>query len=742
MRQYVKKTQDKKDVHHSDSLSRRRTAEERREEIPVQFKARTEQNADISFDNMRIHYSPALSEKSVEGIRMQTPVVQRYSRTWLETGDTEEEALNFGKDEELYGKVEKDEKLDEFLDARLVKLLKKRGFEPNPGWRYASVKNNAGDMLRFWFFIEKEDSKRLWKSFPIWFKLPNYASGDQFTLAAMLAISPMYSVMINQSNIECSADGMLETIRRALDGKKKKVKVTVNRNTKTDKKETEEIMTDIITKDKKIRVFYKKEGIEFDAIKMICEQRGMSGPDKYTIKMPEEATKIVGKKYTQTGLGKNLRMRWGLPEEVENWEGETKAGDDAEKRIKNEWVAEKTKILNWISEASGINKSFGKVINELKQKNIVVLWLRHSGAAGGAHIEHDTGTKAMQELVDQLLTKESVIIILAGDKRVSDSSRRKKDKVSQVHKLMGKDSDRIFDFTEFWKNDSDLLKSWGGKDRINQIRLYDMLKAKAKSLRHIGSRSGNLELMALIGHQVNYIEEKNSYGGRRMEAFENSEQLHYKRLLVERPLTFKGNVVRIINYILNFPNINEEFNNIFKFPNMGKKEIKKKGMAMEDYTNQKEAKQKIVADLEHIGKIMYKTNPEYWPFIFWAVNKGNKYEKDAAKKLGQDLFNFYLYLVDMAAEVIKGNRIKAIIVEKAEDGAMTVKTKTIREYYKESDSNKYAALDYQNVINPMTLWVARELRERLPQEELRSRYRSLLPENAQAIDSYLSEIED
>ncbi len=85
---------------------------------------------------------------------------------------------------------------------------------------------------------------------------------------------------------------------------------------------------------------------------------------------------------------------------------------------------------------------------------------------------------------------------------------------------------------------------------MGQSRFYDCLNATAHSLRHIGSRSGNLELMALIGHNVDYIEEENSFGGERMVPFNQSTELHYKRIITSHPLTFKGTLTRIVNYLL------------------------------------------------------------------------------------------------------------------------------------------------------------------------------------------------
>lgn len=278
-------------------------------------------------------------------------------------------------------------------------------------------------------------------------------------------------------------------------------------------------------------------------------------------------------------MGANLREQWSVPKEAKSWKEDP------------QWVEEGKKILDWaqgiidpkeVSRAVGASSSqaadsmqklFDKNKDNLSDKDIVVLWLRHSGAKGGAHLEHDTGTTAMEQLIGELLKNPKVIVILVGDRLLKTKNSRDKElTASQVQRLINvktSNGPRVFDFTEFWKRNDDLsgksgrnskpgtgsekkdpLEEWGGNTRLGQTRFYDFLAAKAHSLRHIGSRSGNLELMALIGHRAIYIEEKNSYGGKRMQHFDASNELHYKRLLTERPLTIKGNLVRIINYLL------------------------------------------------------------------------------------------------------------------------------------------------------------------------------------------------
>ncbi len=127
-------------------------------------------------------------------------------------------------------------------------------------------------------------------------------------------------------------------------------------------------------------------------------------------------------------------------------------------------------------------------------KQIVVMWIRKSGERGGAHFENDTSFRALGEQA-QGYVRRGYYVFLAGDEKEGKAARLASDSSLAGH---------IFNITQFWTDQSDELKQWGGNSRTGQFRLYDYLNRKASSLVHVGAMSGNLEAMALLGHKVEF----------------------------------------------------------------------------------------------------------------------------------------------------------------------------------------------------------------------------------------------
>lgn len=535
MQTYAGRTQNKNAAQNAGSFSHGRTAGERSEGLSVQFDTRMEPNRALAFDDMRIHYSSPLPDERIDKKQAQMPVIQRYKikidkkvkQKELENQKIDPEVFNFGMNHNLYRNVIANRLSNEYFDYYFVPVFHKKNVScsndefrfPTDNKPYRSfVESKQKTGIYFEVELEENDKNRLEEIYNTpWIKIPDFATGDQFTLAALLLKEEKYNVLIMNLTKENKTSEIIHTFEKTLGTKA----ISGTKGTKNEG-------LYVIEKKGKVRVVYpKKTGTQYPYIYKQIELR--------------QATQVVGENYKRDEWGKELRKQWSLPIMTEDWE---KAED---------WKTIGNNIQDWIKSTvtpqekagvsdEGTNSKQGannKVFDDLSRKDIVILWLRHSGANGGAHLEHDTGTAAMELLISRLLGNPDVIIILAGDR---DS------KNNQVKKLMEIDKTKIFDFTEFWKSGG--LENWGGNTRFGQTRFYDFLATKARSLRHIGSRSGNLELMALIGHQVNYFEEENSYGGKRMEIFNASEELNYKRLLIERPLTFKGNLVRIANYII------------------------------------------------------------------------------------------------------------------------------------------------------------------------------------------------
>lgn len=186
-----------------------------------------------------------------------------------------------------------------------------------------------------------------------------------------------------------------------------------------------------------------------------------------------------------------------------------KYDDGVKNSIRNVWLGNinyDVAIQTWLDRR-------GIKLNAINQKDIIVLWIRKSGERGGAHPENDTSFKALRNYIN---TNPNFVYILAGDK--------KEDKTSLLAQM-----NNVYDLTEFWKGDS-TIKTWGGNTRTGQLRIFDYLQKKSKSLKHVGSMSGGLEALALIGHDVEFKAKSGEVGVSRMEQYEQNDDIHYKRI--------------------------------------------------------------------------------------------------------------------------------------------------------------------------------------------------------------------
>ncbi|WP_419870399.1 J domain-containing protein [Chryseobacterium sp. CT-SW4] len=184
----------------------------------------------------------------------------------------------------------------------------------------------------------------------------------------------------------------------------------------------------------------------------------------------------------------------------------------------------------------------GKAI-PVKGSNIAVIWSRFSGKKGDIHLEHDSSYKGIKRIVREAVKSYDAVII-AGDKGYTPAKSHKYDLIAQ--KI---DPDKVFNLTEFWNENSDALRAWGGHTRFGQFKLYDFLHRHFHEVKHLGFRSGNLEVMALLGYLVRYMEEPGSEGGKRMAAWHLFAQGRtrkggmasgYERLGVLEPPTRSG----------------------------------------------------------------------------------------------------------------------------------------------------------------------------------------------------------
>lgn len=179
-------------------------------------------------------------------------------------------------------------------------------------------------------------------------------------------------------------------------------------------------------------------------------------------------------------------------------------------------------------------------------QNIAILWSRFSGKKGDIHLEHDTSYMGMRQIIMEAAEHYSAIMI-AGDPSATPKNANKYNTMARSFGM------NVYNITGFWNNKTPLLRAWGGDTRTGQFKLYDYLNRHYTSLKHLGSRSGNLEVMAMLGHNVRYMEERHSIGGERMETWHRRPDgktaaggmaTGYERIILENPATRSGKFLK------------------------------------------------------------------------------------------------------------------------------------------------------------------------------------------------------
>lgn len=194
--------------------------------------------------------------------------------------------------------------------------------------------------------------------------------------------------------------------------------------------------------------------------------------------------------------------------------------------IREAWLGkdyDSQSIKNWIEENLKIQ------IENLENKEIIILWIRTSGGKGGAHFENDTSFKALEKYIVKY--GKGKAIFLAGDNKIKDGVKDATANKAQflAEQYNQKEERQVYNITEFWKRDD--VQSWGGDTRTGQFRLYEFLKNISKdNLTHIGSMSGGLEALALLGHKVDFKGREGDESVKRMRRYEVNENIHYRRI--------------------------------------------------------------------------------------------------------------------------------------------------------------------------------------------------------------------
>ncbi|WP_424894331.1 lonely Cys domain-containing protein [Streptomyces sp. SAI-124] len=335
---------------------------------------------------------------------------------------------------------------------------------------------------------------------------PGYATGDQFGIAAALHGDPNLHVLVDSA-----APG-----------------------------------TDSRDKGPEIAEFYRSSGIAPERIHF------QQGPhDRTAKKRSEEIVREINKGAQDFDkLSKNKLSALS----VSLGTGTTWIGNHfshaLRDRIREGWrlddvgfpPEDRAKVAAWLA---------GRGITVEPGRKVIVLWSRFSGKRGDIHVEHDTSYTGMDQLLTGIheRTKDDPsgpLVVIAGDAKVNPQRPDHYPALTAKHRNNGL---AVHDLTDFW-NDREGVATWGGDTRIGQMRLYEYLNRQSGGeLKHLGFRSGNLEAMALSGHQVRYLEEPGSIGGNRMAKWhadnpnsKSAVKTGYERITIVRPTTLSGQI--------------------------------------------------------------------------------------------------------------------------------------------------------------------------------------------------------
>lgn len=184
-------------------------------------------------------------------------------------------------------------------------------------------------------------------------------------------------------------------------------------------------------------------------------------------------------------------------------------------------------LMKW--KIAALTKAWGKDFdNFLSTKGMtalkskaVVIWSRQSGKRGGAHLELDSSFTGIEDLVEGFTwEKGDFSIILAGDDKEKNTST----KLQEIAKKY-----KCYHLGEFWRTPE--WKEKFDENRIAQMAFWVYVNATKCKMTHLGMRSGNLEVMSLLGMPAVYLEPKGSGSGDRMTAFKRAG-IPYDRLII------------------------------------------------------------------------------------------------------------------------------------------------------------------------------------------------------------------
>ncbi|MCY0960247.1 hypothetical protein [Streptomyces sp. H27-H5] len=340
---------------------------------------------------------------------------------------------------------------------------------------------------------------------------PGYASGDQFGILASLLHDPNRHVLIARG-----PDSGLPGHDPVRD------------------------------KSRAIEAFYLESGIPADRVHHVDVpnlEKGNVWPA-----LNDEATRIAQQ---QWGINKHFHEMFQVKELWGVTDGTDHVGrvfsEELRGRVREAWHLGEDRdaeVNAWLA-GRGVRIPPG-------EGRVLVLWSRFSGKATQwsdlrGRMEHDTSFQGVRQLLRNLAGDYKAVII-TGDAHPDAGKGGKWDAlVREMRTELG--TDTIHQVTGFWRGTDPGLAAWGGDTRTGQFRLYDSL-ARQHGVQHLGFRSGNLEAVALIGHDVHYLEESGATGSHRMEAWHDADGTGttrkgglapgYERVVIAEPPTASG----------------------------------------------------------------------------------------------------------------------------------------------------------------------------------------------------------
>lgn len=305
---------------------------------------------------------------------------------------------------------------------------------------------------------------------------PGYATGDMFAIAAALIDDEELHVVISKGDENCKDP--------------------------TDKADS-------------IKKFYEDSRIAQRRIHLVevTKLRGDNGKLKKAAREIQPHGKLEGVGYGTDYVAENF-------------------SENMQKKVRNAWK---------INSCNGEDKAIQEWLTEKRiptsGERLLILWSRFSGKNGDIHIEHDTSYFGIRQIINRAVNMYDAIII-TGDKGYQEERRDKgwrdkdnsKERGHQFDEIAADIKDRfgvsnVFNITEFWNDKgSNVLPKWDGNTRMGQFKLYEYFQKNFKEVKHLGFRSGNLEVMAMLGYKVSYMEEYGSEGGDRMAAWNDRRE--------------------------------------------------------------------------------------------------------------------------------------------------------------------------------------------------------------------------